>query len=71
VLTRIIQTTGVFLIAARGQKGDGPNSHLDIAGGSLIPLQFPLAPMRVFSRAIEHPLDVPIERPQHPDPRMH
>jgi hypothetical protein len=27
--------------------------------------------MRVFARLIEHSFDVPIERPQHADPRMH
>ena len=27
--------------------------------------------MRVFARRIKHPLDVPIERPQHADARHH
>jgi hypothetical protein len=27
--------------------------------------------MRVFARLIKHPLDIPIERPQHVDARMH
>jgi hypothetical protein len=32
-------------------------------GGSSIAHQLPASPMRVFTRRIEHSLDVPIERP--------
>jgi hypothetical protein len=31
----------------------------------------PTSPMRMLSRCSEHPLDIPIERPQHTDARMH
>ena len=31
----------------------------------------PTSPMRMLSRCSEHPLDIPIESPQHTDARMH
>src|ERR1022692_1730727 len=33
--------------------------------------QLAAPPFWVFALGIEHPLDVPIERPHHADPRMH
>src|SRR5258706_7500026 len=36
-----------------------------------VPLQFPLSPMRIFARRIEHPLDVPVQCPHNADARHH
>ena len=38
---------------------------------SSISRQLALAPTRVFPIRVEHPLDVPVQRPQHADPGMH
>jgi len=38
--------------------------------GSLISLQLPLSPMRVFAIGIEHALDVPVERRQYAKPPL-
>ena len=37
----------------------------------MIPRQLPLSPMSTFARGIEHPLDVPVQRPHDADPREH
>jgi hypothetical protein len=38
---------------------------------SFVSLQFALSPMCVFARRIEHPLDMPVQRSHHTDPRHH
>jgi hypothetical protein len=38
---------------------------------SFVPLQFPLSPMLLFARRIEHPFDVSVQCPHHSDMRMH
>ena len=36
-----------------------------------IPRQLPPSRMRVLPVGVEHAIDVPVQRPQHPDPRVH
>ena len=45
------------------------NSISPREAASPIPRQLPLSPMRFFSRAIEHPFDVPVQRPHDSDAR--
>jgi hypothetical protein len=44
------------------------SSSPSAAGGSFVPLQLPLAPMRLFSIGVEHALDAVVHRPQRAKP---
>ena len=49
----------------KGQKRDAAaNSRSYIARWLLDPSRLPVSPMRVIARLIEHPPEVPIERPK-------
>jgi hypothetical protein len=43
----------------------------DVLHLSLIPLELPLSPIRVFAIGIERALDVSVQCPQHPYPSVH
>jgi hypothetical protein len=50
---------------------DAQRSRIPSSAASSIPRQLPLFPIRGFVRAIEHRLDVPLERLEHTDVGMH